>query len=271
MDNGIVIGEGVVLDARPVSFATRLLAATIDLLALLVVWILLAVLTQTLFIGDAEILPALIILMVVLLMVVIPTTVEALSRGRSLGKLAMGIRIVRDDGGPIRVRHALIRALVGVGELWLTSGTVALFASISNAKGKRIGDLLAGTYAIRVRGGARPAAPIFMPYHLAGWARSADMRRLPDGLALSARQFLTRCATMHTASRVRVGRDLAATMEQYVAPGPPPGTSPESFILAVLAERRAREWVASQRAMALANEQTEAIRRLPYAIADPAT
>ena len=30
---------------------------------------------------------------------VIPTTVETLTRGKSLGKLAMGLRTVRDDAG----------------------------------------------------------------------------------------------------------------------------------------------------------------------------
>ena len=36
-DEGIVIGEGVLLDARPTSFASRLAGAVIDLIALGVV------------------------------------------------------------------------------------------------------------------------------------------------------------------------------------------------------------------------------------------
>ena len=73
-----------------------------------------------------------------------PTTVDTLTRGRSLGKLAMGIRIVRDDGGPLVFRQSLVRALVGIVELWLTFGTVALICSIVHPQGKRVGDILAG-------------------------------------------------------------------------------------------------------------------------------
>ena len=45
--------------------------------------------------------------------VLVPATVETLSRGRSLGKLAMGIRIVRVDEAPAGFVHAvLLRAFV---------------------------------------------------------------------------------------------------------------------------------------------------------------
>ena len=54
------------------------------------------------------------ILLVVAVTVGVPTVVETLTRGRTLGKLALGLRVVRDDGGPITARHALTRALVGV-------------------------------------------------------------------------------------------------------------------------------------------------------------
>lgn len=270
MDDGVVIGEGVVLDARPASFATRMLGAALDVSVQVAVLIgLLLVATGTFDVSGENVAPAVIIAVMVMVMVVIPTTVETLTRGRSLGKLATGIRIVRDDAGPVRLRHSFIRALVGVGELWLTAGTVALFASLTNTKGKRVGDMLAGTYAIRVRGGGTASVAVVMPPPLALWASTADMRRLPDGLALATRQFLARGPRMHAASRVRVGRDLAARLEQYIAPGPPPGTPTEMFLMAVLAERRTREWHAAQRAQTVAAEQSEMVRRLPYAIPDP--
>ncbi len=272
MDDGVVIGEGVIIDARPASFATRMLGSALDITVQVVVLVsLLLLVTGSFDVSGENVAPAVIIAVMVLVMVVIPTTVETLTRGRSLGKLATGIRIVRDDAGPVRLRHSFIRALVGVGELWLTAGTVALFASLTNTKGKRVGDMLAGTYAIRVRGGGTASVPVVMPPPLAAWAAAADMRRLPDGLALATRQFLARAPRMHAASRVRVGRDLAGRLEQFIAPGPPPGTPTEMFLMAVLAERRTREWYAAQRARAVAEEQSEMVRRLPYSIPDPTT
>jgi uncharacterized RDD family membrane protein YckC len=270
MDGGIVIGEGVVLDARPASFATRMLGSLLDLAVQAVVLaLLLWGAVGTVLVSGEDFAPAVLIAVLVTVMVVVPTTVETLTRGRSLGKLAAGIRVVRDDGGPVRFRHAFVRALAGVGELWLTLGSVALIASLSNTKGRRIGDMLAGTYAVRVRGGRQELAHVVMPPRLAAWARHADMRRLPDGLALAVRQFLGRVGSLNPASRARVGRDLAARLSRYVAPAPPEGTHPEEFCMAVLAERRDRDWVRAQRTHALASEQAEAVRRLPYGIPDP--
>jgi hypothetical protein len=199
----------------------------------------------------------------------LPVSIETLSRGRSIGKLACGIRVVRDDGGPVRFRHTLVRALIGVFELWLTFGGIAAIASLANAKGKRLGDIAAGTYAVRVRGGKQPSAPIVMPQSLAAWAHTADMRRLPDGLALAARQLLGRATRLSPESRARLGDDLAGQIERYVAPGPPPGTHPEAFLHAVLAERRERELVAGQRERKRAEEQSELLHRLPFAVPDP--
>ncbi|WP_251150321.1 RDD family protein [Cellulosimicrobium sp. Marseille-Q4280] len=270
MRDGILIGEGVVLDARPASFLSRGLGFFLDLVAIGVVLVaFMIVASRSLSFVDPDLAPAILVAVLVLVMVVVPTTVETLTRGRSLGKLALGIRVVRDDGGPVRFRHAFLRALVGVGELWLTFGTVALVASLTNDRGKRLGDMAAGTYAIRVRGGRATLAPLAMPPYLQSWASHADMRRLPDGLALAARQFLARVDRLNPASRARLGQELAGQVERYVAPGPPPGTHPETFLLAVLAARRDRDRVTARRQQALAAEQAELLHRLPYSVPDP--
>jgi uncharacterized RDD family membrane protein YckC len=266
----ILLGEGVAIDARPASFAVRMLGALLDV----------TIIGALLFGGtlaagavglglDAAAAQALVVTIVVLALVGVPLTVETLTRGRSVGKLAAGIRIVRDDGGPVRFRHALVRALVGVVEIWFTAGSLALVASMVHPKGKRLGDMLAGTYAVRVRGGQRALPPVVMPPELARWAHGADIRRLPDGLALRARQLLGRAATLHPASRARLGQEIAAELEPYVAPGPPLGTHPERFIAAVLAERRDREYRHLQAEATRARAEAALVQRLPHAVPDP--
>src|SRR5512133_383786 len=138
-----------------------------------ILWLLVMLLAVVSPTVDGAAANALSIAMVIFFFVVLPTTLETLTRGRSVGKLATGIRIVRDDGGPIRLRHAFIRSLVGVGEIYLSVGSIALIASMVHPKGKRIGDMLAGTYAVRVRGGQRAMPPVIMPMELAGWAHTA--------------------------------------------------------------------------------------------------
>lgn len=268
--DGIVVGEGVVLDSRPTSSPVRLVAALLDL-AVLAVVVLLVLVPVTNLLGTTEHTSRIVsVVLVATITLVIPTTVDTLTRGRSLGKLALGIRIVRDDGGPIVFRQSLVRALVGILELWLTVGSVAFITSTVHPQGKRVGDILAGTYAVRVRGTAPQRPPLAMPPQLAGWAHTADIARLPDALALSARQFLGRTATLHPASRVQLGTRLSAEMERYVNPLPPAGTHPEAFVAAVLTERRNREYLALQRAGHRDAVEATQLHRLPHGIPDPA-
>ncbi|GEN78298.1 RDD family protein [Actinotalea fermentans] len=270
MQDEILLGEGVAIDARPASFAVRMLGALLDVVIIYAVLFALSIIATTVGIGvDPAAAQAILLSVTVLALVGIPVTVETLTRGRSVGKLATGVRIVRDDGGPVRFRHAFVRGLVGVFEIWLTFGCVALIASMVHPKGKRLGDMLAGTYAVRVRGGQRALPPIVMPHELAAWARAADIRRLPDGLALSARQLLGRASTLNPESRVSLGLQIAGEMEQYVAPGPPLGTHPERFIAAVLAERRDREFRLRVAEAAQARQEAALVHRLPYAVPDP--
>lgn len=267
-DQGILTGEGVLLESQPAAFASRMLGGLIDAAAYVLGT--LAVIWFVGVLGGGDYSSAIFtVLTMVVVLVGVPVTVETLSRGRSLGKLAMGTRIVRDDGGPITVRHALVRALVGVVELWGTSGVVAIIASAVHPKGKRLGDMLAGTYSARVRGRRAATVTVLMPPGLHGWAATADIARLPDGLALAVRQFLGRTRLLHPASRVELGTRLTAQVQAYVRPLPPPGVHPEDFLAAVLAERRSRELAAEYRRQARATADATLLTRLPHAIPDP--
>ena len=198
----VVTGEAVALDLRPASFVSRGLAFLVDL-AIFAALGILATLTLSSFSPamDLAAQDAFALILVVGILVVLPASWEALSRGRSPGKAALGLRVVRDDGGPVRARHAAVRALVGVGELWLTGGSIAVITALVHPRGKRLGDLLAGTYVVRGRAASSSLAPMAMPPELAAWVASADIGRLPDDLAVSARQVLGRLDRLHPASR----------------------------------------------------------------------
>ncbi|MEE6273436.1 RDD family protein [Georgenia wangjunii] len=263
----IITGEAVALEIRPASFLLRLFGGLIDAAVYVVAMIAIGVgVTAALDEVNAARVQTLVIVALVCVVVIAPTTVETLTRGRSLGKLATGIRIVRDDGGPIRFRHAFVRSLTGFGELWLTAGSVAVISALINARGKRVGDLLAGTYAARVRGEERRSAPLVMPPELAAWAAGADIRALPDGLALTARRFLDRTGSMDPPSRDALATQLAARVEPLVSPPAPWGTHPERFLAAVLVARRDREYEVGLAARARMEAEGAGLRRLPYGI-----
>lgn len=239
----VVTGEAVVLDLRVARLASRGLALLLDLVvqggALLLGAAVLAGLSPVL---DPALAAVLVLLLVVGVLVGYPVAFEALSRGRSLGKLALGLRAVRDDGSPLRFRHALVRGVVGFVELYLLLGVPAVVVSLASTRGKRVGDLLAGTVVVRERLPAEAGPPLAPLPVLAGWAASLDLSALPDDLALAARQVLVRAGQLSPQARASMTARIAADVAARTSPPPPPGVPAEEFLAAVVAERSRRAY-----------------------------
>lgn len=246
----LVTGEAVSLDLPPAPFGLRCAAALIDALVAGILLFLAFLAAGFLASSDAT-LGILSILAFVIPLLIVPTTVETLTSGRSLGKWALGLRIVRDDAGPIAFRHAFIRSLIGVVELWVLSAVPAVLSSLLSTKGKRIGDFAAGTYAVRARVALTMPPPVPMPPPLAGWAAGADIGPIPERLLLGIRQVLSRSASMSPQSHYLLVQQLCHELGQYVAPPPPPGTPGDAYLAAVLAEHRNRDFARLQREQAL--------------------
>jgi uncharacterized RDD family membrane protein YckC len=248
----LVTGEAVALELPAAGIAIRALSGFLDLViafvALNVGLVVAGLMTQN---ADDAIIGVAMTVLLALVSVVLPTTMETLTRGRSVGKLATGLRTVRDDAGPIGFRHALTRALVGLVEIWALAGVPALVSGLVSGKGKRLGDYAAGTYVVRERVHMTLPPPPMMPPHLAAWAAGADIARLPDGLAMAVRQFLMRAPLLSPQSRATLSVQLHHEVVPYLAPLPPAGTPPELVLTAVIADRRRRDAIRLQRDAAL--------------------
>ncbi|WP_285661443.1 RDD family protein [Actinorhabdospora filicis] len=249
-----VSGEAVELDVRVARLGSRMLAFSLDLVVIATGFMVLLPLSLYFLklmmdvgaIVDGALFSAVVLIDLVIMFLVVPATVETMSKGRSLGKLATGLRVVRDDGGPIRFRHAFVRALVGValefpglllpGVTWL----VGLWTMLVNPAGKRLGDLAAGTVIIHERSPAVWGWAPLMPPPLATWATLLDMSNLDDELALDVRHFLSRNTIIGEPARTALGQRLAAELAAKVTPQPPAGTPGWAFMSAVLAERHRR-------------------------------
>lgn len=245
----LVSGEGVALQLPRAGIGSRLIATLIDIVIQVVGLIVLLLATSALVGGtDAAAAAALIITEAVLVIAGYPILTEWLNHGRTVGKAALGLRVVRDDGGPISFRQALVRGLSslvlekpGVGFPLTTA--IGLLTALFSARSKRLGDLMAGTFVIYERGGPqRSIAPQYftVPYPLQPWAMALDLNRLDDHLALAVRQFVMRAHQMTPAAQHALGESLRAQLEAVTAPPPPPGTSTPLVLTTVLAERRRR-------------------------------
>lgn len=237
----MVTGDAVVLDVQIAQLPVRAVSALIDIVIMVLLNIIATVLwALTLRQFDLAIAQAIVVIFTVLVFIGYPVVFETATRGRSPGKFAMGLRVVSEDGGPERFRQALFRALAGLVEIWMLFGAPAVIASMVSAKGKRLGDVFAGTVVISERGPKAPPPPV-MPPQLAWWASSLQLSGLSVEQADLARQFLARAPQLEPRLRDQMGARIAAEVVAHISPPPPPGTPPQYLLAAVLAERHRRE------------------------------
>jgi uncharacterized RDD family membrane protein YckC len=196
--------------------------------------------TTTLTQFDSALSGAVLIIFTVLTLVGYPIAFETATRGRSLGKMALGLRVVSEDGGPERFRQALFRALAGVIEIWVFAGGPAVICSVLSPKAKRIGDIFAGTVVISERA-PQLTPPPPMPPQLAWWASSLQLSGLRADQAELARQFLSRATQLDAVVRDQMAYRIAGDVVAQISPPPPPGVPPQFVLAAVLAERHRRE------------------------------
>lgn len=76
--------------------------------------------------------------------------------GRSLGKRALGLRVLRDGGRPLGLRESLVRNALRVVDMLPANYLVGLVAMVVSPEGKRLGDIAAGTVVVRLDRVARP-------------------------------------------------------------------------------------------------------------------
>jgi uncharacterized RDD family membrane protein YckC len=239
-----VTGEGVALELPVANIGSRIVSGLIDVVVNgLACWGLVVLASSLTERSSEAVARTAFIVVLVGVLVGVPATTEALTRGRTLGKLAMGLRVVRDDGGPVSSRHTLTRALVGWPEIYLTSGVAAVIAALSSSRVKRLGDQAAGTYVVSERSRLTLPPPPSMPPELEAWASHADIAPLDPGLAAALRQFLPRAASFAPAARDAHGRQLLGRVLSSVAPQPPAGHHHETVLRAVAAERYRRDLV----------------------------
>ncbi|MER5354988.1 RDD family protein [Kitasatospora sp. NPDC002551] len=277
----LVTGEAVVLGLRAAKLPSRGLAIALDLtvqIAGLLATTL--VLSLTLVDLDGAAVAAVEIGLTVFFLVALPVMIETLTRGRSLGKAALGLRVVRSDGGPVRFRHALVRGLVGFLEIIVLFGVPAVVCSVVSSDGKRLGDVFAGTLVVRERvpggGGAAIALPPVNPQLLqaiGGELVALDLSAVPEPLWLAVRQFLGRIGELDQAVAHQMSARLADDLVARTGHPVPYGVHPAAYLGAVLTERQRREWSRAQGyAFQHAQQQAQAqAQQQSWAPAPPST
>jgi uncharacterized RDD family membrane protein YckC len=193
-------------------------------------------------------------LLIAMLLVLIPgwwfgyfTGFETLWRGRTLGKAALGLRVVTREGAPVRFRHAAIRTLLGTVDFALGSGFFAVVFVLFSRDNQRLGDMVAGTLVLRERSAAAQLAPVSFdpPPGLESYTATLDVTGMATEEYQAVRGFLLRAQQLAPASRASLAVQLATPLAARLRPPPPDGLPPEGFLRAVAAAYQRRQRAAA--------------------------
>ena len=230
---GIVTPEAVLLDLPAAGIATRMAATAIDLFCQATVFGLGAGAAALAFptVGSTFAQVVLVIWVFVVL-ILGPVISEGLWNGRTPGKALMRLRVVSLDGGPALWRHAFIRGISRVVDIYLALG---ILPALSTRRSQRFGDLLAGTFVLvepRTSVGAVPIA-FYPPPGWEQYVAALDVGRIrPDQYRL-IRTFLLRVGEFEPGARWHMAVRLSNSVWPRVSPSPGPAVAPELFLICV--------------------------------------
>ncbi|MEA2826083.1 MAG: hypothetical protein QOG43_522 [Actinomycetota bacterium] len=234
----VVTPEAVPLDLQPAGLGSRFVALMIDWAVQAMLGFALLLIGIGLSAGDTGgVGIAVFFLLTFAVLFGYPIALETLWRGRTLGKAAMGLRVVTTEGGPVRFRHAAIRAALGMVDFFMTSGAAAVISVLATKKNQRLGDLVAGTVVLRERTGLPPpqAAEFSVPPGLESYAASLDVSGMTADDYRAVRAFLLRAPGLDYKVRYQLAIGLADPLSDRVRPMPPAGVHPAWYLICVAA------------------------------------
>ncbi len=90
-----------------------------------------------------------IMLMPLVILIAYHTLSEYFANGQSVGKRVLGIRVVRVDGQRAGMREAVLRSIVLIIDLVLSSGVIGSLLIATSRRRQRLGDMAANTVIIK--------------------------------------------------------------------------------------------------------------------------
>lgn len=231
---GIVTPEAVPLEFADAGIGSRGIALLIDGLvvatALLIVTIGASTALEAAPVPDWAAVSTVLILSLVLFFGY-PIVAEVAFGGRSLGKAALGLRVVTREGAPVGFRHAAIRSLFMLVDFVATGGVAAVLSAAFTRRSQRLGDLVAGTVVLRGRQatGAVRAAHFALPPGAQAYAERLGAGTVDAAGYDRIRRFLLRAPELEPAARRRIAVAIAEPL-LATTPTPPAGMDPVTYL-----------------------------------------
>jgi uncharacterized RDD family membrane protein YckC len=239
LDDRVTIAtpEGIELELILAGVGSRFAATLLDVVVQLGAIFALAIVLGPL--GDNGYVLAAYLVAVFLILFAYDIVLETWNRGRSVGKLAAGLRVVRIGGEAEGFLTAAVRNFLRIVDFLPAFYVVGVIAILSTRRNQRLGDLAAGTLVVRERRPAVTPAPRSFAAPPAAPYLEWDVSALSPEDVATLRQFLERRLTLSPGARAHLAADLAARVRPKVV-GAPDGWHPESFLEGVVAAKTAR-------------------------------
>lgn len=239
---GVVTPEAVLLDLPTAGVATRAFSRLVDLaIQLLVGGILAFAMGQVVGLGMSPVLGFLLVFTLTLLGW--PILIEALMRGRSVGKALFGLRVIGADGSPVQLRQTVVRSLLALIDIYLSIGFVAVITAMFSPVSQRLGDMAASTVVIRERRNEVGWTPVvfYPPTGFEHYVANLDVSRMePDDFAL-VRSLLLRVGRLTRDARFHVTLHLAEGLRRRISHELPGSVDPETWLICVASAYQWRE------------------------------
>jgi uncharacterized RDD family membrane protein YckC len=239
---GIVTPEAVFLEFETAGIPSRVIARVLDVLVVVVGAGFATAIAAAVVATEGG---AIVVLLVVgfLALFGYPAVAEAFWNGRTVGKAALGLRVVTVEGAPVRFRHSAIRSALQVVDFFLIPlGVIAVASALPSPLDQRVGDRIAGTMVLRARSGASEAAAVAFP-SLPGYdayVAGLDVTALEPGQYEVLRSFLTRVDQLTPAARAALAERLCSAVEAATRQRRAPTVHPEHHLASVAAAYQRR-------------------------------
>src|SRR5258707_11172466 len=200
--------EYVLLDFEIAGIGSRALAAFTDLLILFALLVAVGLVISLWPRGGGRWTTALFTLTVFALYWGYHTFFEGVWRGQTPGKRLLGIRVIRDPGHAVRLSDAAARNLLRAADMLPPPYLLGALLVALHPRGKRLGDLVAGTVVVRDQPVISAAAAA--PAEPEAESDAGGAPELSDEEFRVLREFSDRAPALPTPTRDRLAGEIAA-------------------------------------------------------------
>jgi uncharacterized RDD family membrane protein YckC len=239
LDDRVTIAtpEGVTIELVLAGLGSRFVARLLDtVIQLTIIFALIAGVAIT---SAPGVVRAIAIVAVFLVLFAYDVPFEILNGGRTIGKMAAGIRVVASGGEPIAFLASAIRNILRLVDFLPAMYAAGAVTIVATRNDQRLGDLAAGTLVVRDKFpgvASLTAAPLSVPTDA---VMTWDVSALDGDDLATIRQFLDRRLTLPWPVRTHFGTALAARVAPMVA-GVPYGAHPEYVLEGIVVAKQRR-------------------------------